>query len=204
MAENAGNHLASPKLGPVPSDIYGDHTERMPEMSTITAVSNVSLSQVYGSRAPLPQPKDGKDPMAAVAKALGMSSDDLRSALKSGKSVNDLAEANGLSHDDLIAAIKAGMPAEAKASDDDPTAAAEKIAATKGRPEPPGGPRGNLAGLNDTDKLNGLSSLTGTDSDTLGSMSSAQQLVNLMRQKGVELGSLRNVLNSGDLLDVNA
>ena len=94
-------------------------------MSTITAVSGVSLNRMYGSRTPLPQPQRGKD-LAA------------------------------------------------------------------GGDRPPGG------------QLNQLSSLTGTDSDTLGSMSSARQLVSLMQEKGVDLGLLRNVLNSGELLDVTA
>jgi hypothetical protein len=40
-----------------------------------------------------------------AAKALGMSTDDLESQLKSGKSLSDVASAQGVSQDDLVAAI---------------------------------------------------------------------------------------------------
>ena len=78
--------------------------------------TSVGSATTYGASSvghrPQP-PKDGRDPMAPVAKALGMSADDVRSQLRGGQSLNDLAESNGLSHDDLIAAIKAGLPRDA-------------------------------------------------------------------------------------------
>jgi len=47
--------------------------------------------------------------MEPVAKALGMTTDELRTAQRSGQSLNDIATAKGVSHADLIAAIKSGL-----------------------------------------------------------------------------------------------
>jgi len=46
-----------------------------------------------------------KQGMDAAAKALGMSTDDLKSQLKSGKSLEDIAKQNGVSTDKLKSAI---------------------------------------------------------------------------------------------------
>lgn len=76
-----------------------------------------------------------------------LSADDLKSQLKDGKSLEDVATAQGVSHDDLITAIKAGMPSDAVSGTGgvDATEMAEKIASTKGMPPPEprgsGGPR---------------------------------------------------------------
>jgi hypothetical protein len=51
--------------------------------------------------------------MTPVAKALGLSTSDVRAQLRSGKSLNELAAGAGLAHDDLIAAIRAGLPSSA-------------------------------------------------------------------------------------------
>jgi hypothetical protein len=85
-------------------------------------VSAISLNPLrsattYGTQAvglrPQRPPKDGQDPMTPVAKALGLSTHDVKAQLRSGKSLNDLADAAGLAHDDLIAAIRAGLPSDA-------------------------------------------------------------------------------------------
>ena len=152
-----------------------------------------------------------KDPMAAVAAKLGLSSDDLKTQLKSGKSLDDVATAQGVSHDDLIAAIKAGMPAD-RASGADATEMAEKMAATKGLPKHgghghggPGGAKGMNSGLQDSSKLDEISKLLDTSSDDVSSSAtSASKLVSMLQSKGVDLSSLKDVLNSGDLVDVAA
>jgi hypothetical protein len=80
--------------------------------------SSVGSATTYGASSigrPQP-PKRDRDPMAPVAKALGMSAGDVRAQLRDGQSLNDLADSAGLSHDDLIAAIKAGLPRDAMAS----------------------------------------------------------------------------------------
>ncbi|MEU7903597.1 hypothetical protein [Actinoplanes sp. NPDC049118] len=158
-----------------------------------------------------PPPRNGEDPMKAVAEKLGLSTDDLKNQLEGGKSLNDVAEAQGVSHDDLIAAIKAGMPAgrTSGTSAVDGTGIAEKIAAAKGRPQgpPPGGAKDELDGLTASasqTKLDRISALLDTDSAEVGSVGSAIQLVDLLREKGFDLSSLKAVLDSGDLLDVTA
>jgi hypothetical protein len=154
-----------------------------------------------GTRAP----KDRPDPLAAVAEKLGLSSDELKTRLKDGKSLDDVATAQGVPHDELIAAIKAGLPAEA-ASGTDATETAEKIATTKGMPPPPpGGPKGEHTGIQDPDKLSRLSELLAMDTDDVTTQAaSATDLVKLLQDKGVDLNALRSVLSNGDLLDVAA
>ncbi len=173
-------------------------------MTSISAVTTTATTQTHGHR--------GKDPMAAVAEKLGLSKDDLKTQLKSGKSLDDVATAQGVSHDDLIAAIKSGMPAD-KASGTDADAMAEKIATTKGMPKPPpgggpggpGGPKGNNSGIQDSSKLSSVSKLLDMDSDDVSSQAtSASSLVKLLQSKGVDLSSLKGALNSGDLVDTSA
>ena len=168
-------------------------------MTTISAISSTTGSYR------MPPPSGDRDPMSAVAAKLGLSSDDLKSELSSGKSLAEVATAQGVSHDDLITAIKAGMPAEAT----DATEMAEKIAGTKGMPPPPGGaacgPRGNNTGVSDSSKLDQLSQLLEMDSDEVADQAtSASDLVKLLQSKGVDLDRLRDVLTSGDLIDTAA
>ncbi|WP_250009863.1 hypothetical protein [Actinoplanes sp. M2I2] len=145
--------------------------------------------------------------MAKVADALGLSSDDLKTALKSGKSLNDVAEEQGVSHDDLITAIKQGGSDAATEITDE---MAEEIASTVGKPTPPpgaapGGPKGENSCLRDSSKLSRLSELLNMDSSSVTSQAtSASSLVSMLQSKGVDLTQLRSVLNSGDLLDVAA
>jgi hypothetical protein len=172
--------------------------------NTMTSISSVSTTSTSATTST--HHHRGKDPMAAVATKLGLSSDDLKTQLKSGKSLDDIATAQGVSHDDLIAAIKSGMPAD-KASGADADAMAEKIASTKGMPKPPpgGGPKGANSGIQDSSKLDGVSKLLDMDSDDVSSQAtSATDLVKMLQNKGVDLNQLKSVLNSGDLMDVSA
>jgi|SRR6185437_12880792 hypothetical protein len=101
----------------------------------VSAISfnSVGSATTYGASSvghrPQP-PRDGRDPMAPVAKALGMSAADVRSHLRGGQSLNDLAESNGLSHDDLAAAIKAGLPRDATGTRATSSATASAAAAS--------------------------------------------------------------------------
>ncbi|MEV8508321.1 hypothetical protein AB0368_26360 [Actinoplanes sp. NPDC051475] len=176
----------------------------------MTSMSSLS-SATSTYRTPPPPPAgrgERQNPMAAVAEKLGLSADDLKSQLKDGKSLEDVATAQGVSHDDLITAIKAGMPSDAVFGTGgvDATAMAEKIASTKGMPpRPPGGPRGENTGVQDSSKLSRLSELLDMGEDDVSSQaSSATELVKLLQKKGVDLGALRNVLTNGDLVDVAA
>jgi hypothetical protein len=178
-------------------------------MTSISALSTASTTATPHAH----RGHHGKDPMAKVAKALGLSKDDLKTQLKSGKSLDDVASAQGVSHDDLVTAIKAGLPSDASSSVD-ATEMAEKMAGTKGGPTPPpgghgpggpGGPKGMNSGIKDSGKLDEISKLLDSSTDDVSSSAtSASKLVSMLQTKGVNLSSLRNVLNSGDLVDVNA
>jgi hypothetical protein len=67
----------------------------------------------------------------AVSKKLGMSTDDLKAQLQSGKSLTDVAQSKGMSKDDLLATIKGALGTDAStgASADD---LATRIADHKG------------------------------------------------------------------------
>ncbi|MFC4997679.1 hypothetical protein ACFPIJ_07560 [Dactylosporangium cerinum] len=98
----------------------------------------------------------------------------------------------------------AAVSRAATSAEEDDDAAAEQIAAQKGRPgPPPGGPRGGAAGLSDDTKLQQLSTLLETDSESLRG-SSATDVVKRLQDKGIDLSQLRSVLNSGDLVDYAA
>ena len=108
--------------------------------------------------------------MEGTAKLLGLSTDDLQTQLKSGKTLNDLASEKGVSHDDLIASIEQGMKAAAPQGVQAPAGfdssrMAEDIAAGKGPGGPPPGSRG--AGGGQDDKLSSLASALGTDVSSL-------------------------------------
>lgn len=135
------------------------------------------VGSIGGSTAMLHPGRPPQSPdkaLAGTAKLLGMSSDDLKKELSSGKTLNDLAKAKGVSHDALISSITAGLKASAPAgvkapTDLDPTQIAENIAAGKG----PGGssgpsaPAGRSASVDGAQKLASLSSALGIDVDTL-------------------------------------
>ncbi|GAA3453121.1 hypothetical protein [Dactylosporangium matsuzakiense] len=193
----------------------------MTSISGISAISG-SYSVQFATTQRADRPRGGQDPLEPVARALGLSTSDLKGQLQSGQSLTGLADAKGLSHEDLIAAIKAGKPGDAPAgpngvSDDD---AAGRIAAQPGLPGGPRGPGGaggdpggggsdgseGPAGLRDGSKVQQLNALLGNGGDAAGDLSklSATDLVKKFQTQGVDLNQLRSVLESGDLLDVKA
>jgi hypothetical protein len=68
-----------------------------------------------------------RDPMANVAKTLGLDNGTLRDRMKEGNSLADIAETQGVAQDDLIAAIKQGLPVD-KANSPQATELAESLA----------------------------------------------------------------------------
>ncbi len=171
-------------------------------MTSISGISGISgsFSTQQAALRP-PPPRDAKDPVTAVSRTLGLSGDELKSKLESGQSLSEVAEQRGVPHEDLIAAIKAGKPKDAPAGTEDEDAIAERVAAQKAQPgPPPGAPRGGAAGLSDESKLQQLSSLLETDSESLRG-SSAGDVVKRLQDKGIDLSELRSVLNNGDLID---
>jgi hypothetical protein len=176
-------------------------------MATITGVTASTGSYSY-YWSPVMQRRE--NPMARVAETLGLTTDELKSQLDTGRSLNDIATEKGIAHDVLIAAIKAGMSSETVAAGY-ADAIAERIAGkthTSGDTPPPppsGGPRGENAGLRDEVKLAEVSKLLRMDTtEVAAAATSASSLVTLLTNKGVDLRSLRDVLTSGDLLDVRA
>jgi hypothetical protein len=158
----------------------------------MSAISAIKTPIAYATKN-----DDQNDPLAAMADALGLSVEELKAQLADGKSPNDIATAQGVSPDDLITAIKSSPPAK---TDD----AGERMADPMVEP-PPGGPRGANAGLRDDTKLDQISQLLNMDSDDVTDQAAtASALVGMFQANGVALTSLRDVLNSGDLLDVAA
>ncbi|WP_033346639.1 hypothetical protein [Catenuloplanes japonicus] len=92
-----------------------------------------------------------RDPMANVAKTLGLDNNTLREKMKEGSSLADIAETQGVAHDDLIASIKQGMPVD-KANSPQAAELAESLAnatnagALIGGAAGPGGPGGGPGG----------------------------------------------------------
>jgi hypothetical protein len=104
---------------------------------TISALSTTTDVQALQSQ---PQHRRRPPSMDNTAQLLGLSTDDLQSALKSGQTLDDLASSKGVSSTDLTNAItsdiQANKPADApQLSDDQLTQMAASIAAGKG----PGG-----------------------------------------------------------------
>jgi lambda repressor-like predicted transcriptional regulator len=101
----------------------------------VTSISGVSSTASLDPT----QQTQRKDPFSNVASLLDMSASDLRSALKSGESMSDLATSKGVSRDDLLSAITKDLPqgtgSGAAASSTDADALAAKIADTKGLPQ---------------------------------------------------------------------
>ena|SRR5690242_15562855 len=69
---------------------------------SVSASNSSQVQQTHHRHGRGPGMKQGMD---AAAKALGMSSDDLKSELKSGKSLEDIAKQKGVSTDTLKSAI---------------------------------------------------------------------------------------------------
>lgn len=179
------------------------------------AAASAAVSGAWGHHG-----RHGHNPVQAVSSLLGMSTDDITSELKSGKSLDDIASEHGVSHGDLVNAIVAGMP-ERMRNSDRATDIAEKIAIRKGLPTPPPLPQappadgsGQDAGVSGVigsslspaqqKMLDDISSLLGEDTDTLlQDMRSGTSLATIAAAKGVSGDSLTGVLQDGILFDTS-
>ncbi|SHG65571.1 hypothetical protein SAMN05443575_2480 [Jatrophihabitans endophyticus] len=192
----------------------------------MTAVSGLS-SIASSTLAATTQQSRPKSAIDVAADLFGMSTTDLTSELKSGKSLTDVASEQGVSSDDLVSALVSTMPKDLAASGD-PTEIATTIAEQVGLPQGgPGGPGGvggpgmppppppadasdssdsaTASSGSTTSVLDELSTLLGTDSDTLtGQLTSGTSLADLLGNAGVSMTSLANVLQTGLLLDETA
>lgn len=189
-------------------------------ISSLSSSTDVTaLTQATATQRQRPKPPD----MTNTAKALGLSTDDLQSELKSGRTLDAIAKDKGVSSDDLLSAVKtdlqANKPADAPAlSDDQLTQMATGIAAGKG----PGGPHGHhhgggggrgqadasILGTQASDTTSNLSSLAdalGTSSDDLLSqLSSGADLSSLFGQSGSATWSSSGTSRSGLAFDMYA
>jgi lambda repressor-like predicted transcriptional regulator len=227
------------------------------------SISSIGGGQLFGgasgiNRMPPPPRQNGgtgaTSPLDAVSSLLGMSKDEVASALQQGKSLNDLVTSKGVSHEDLISALKSGMPSELAGSTN-ATQVAEQIASQTGLQGPPDSQgasgvqgsfgvqgvgaasdvsgtsatsghhhhhRGSATQLNGLDRsvsgvfgsslnssqqrtVDELSSLLGTDSNTLlTQLKNGTSLADLVKTKGVDSGSLANVIQDGLLVDTKS
>jgi hypothetical protein len=192
-------------------------------ISSLSSSTDVTaLTQATATQRQRPKPPD----MTNTAKALGLSSDDLQSELKSGKTLNSIAQDQGVSSDDLLSAVKSDLQANKPAdapdlSDDQLTQMAQGIAAGKG-PGGPGGPHRHhggggggqgqaemsILGTRASDTTSNLSSLAdalGTSSDDLMSqLSSGADLSSLFGRSGSATWSSSGASTSGLAVDLYA
>ncbi len=142
QAENFLMSIASEPSAPLSGVLRLEpKTPPMNQNMTIGSISNTSSAAGVQSTNNRHHKQMSMD---NTAEALGLSTDDLKTQLKSGKTLNDIAKAQGVSSDDLTAALKkdltANKPANApELSDDQLTEMATNIAAGKG----PKGPHGH-------------------------------------------------------------
>ena len=159
-------------------------------------ISSVASSPV--SRPMGPPPGGGpQKTMKAVAEKLGMSTDDLKSALDSGSTMADLAKTAGVSQDDLVATIASTLPATGPDGvATDATAMATDIA-NGVRPERPQKPQVDLS--------QGLDSLSGalgiSSSDLLDRLTSGTGIADLLAANPQVSAQLSAAQNKGSLVD---
>lgn len=171
-----------------------------------SAITGVGYGPVQDYASAPPRVPPG---MEAAAKTLGISGDDLRTALKSGATLADLAAQKGVSKDDLVAAIakdlKANAPANAPAGIDFTSMATQIVDRSPGSGPPPGPPP--QAGDSGNSKLSELSSLLGMkETDLLSALESGTSLSDLLASSGVSARSLLNGLGQtqGIAIDTTA
>jgi hypothetical protein len=158
---------------------------------SISAINGTSALQ-YAPPTERPRQEPSLD---NTAKLLGVSTDDLRTDLQSGKTLDDLASAKGVSSGDLLSAVKSDLQANKPAgapdlSDDQLTQMATGVAAGKGA----GGAHGHhghhhhgggaqAVGGDDASgaRLQSLASTLGVNSDDLlGALQSGANLSDLL------------------------
>jgi lambda repressor-like predicted transcriptional regulator len=177
----------------------------------------MSISSLSGAAAAYPtaQTQQTHTPryVQTAAKALGMNPADVMSALKSGKSLADLAKQQNVSVSDLTAALKAGAPKDVQGSSN-VDAMMQKLVNQQGiaphghhghggtgAPSATGALTGTLTD-DQQSTLTALSGLLGTDSNSLlTQLQSGTSLASLLDAKGVSTDALAASLQKGLLID---
>ena len=104
-----------------------------------------------------------------------------------------VADTLGLTADGLKAELRSGRTLVEVATGRNPDHERLIASVTKGR----------TVGLTDGEKTSRLSDLLQVDeADLTDKVANGKELLELLRDRGVDLGQLRSVLNSGDLVDV--
>ncbi|MBJ7455859.1 MAG: hypothetical protein JHC74_07360 [Thermoleophilia bacterium] len=144
-----------------------------------------------------------KQVMAGAASLLGMSDEEMRSALRGGgTTLADLAAEKGVSKDDLLAAVTAGVqeagPPPGAEDVDAATIAQGIIDGTAGPGRGRGGPGGPPPGDRGADmaaRLGSLTSALGMDETSFfDALKAGTSLAELADQHGVSQGALKQIL----------
>ena len=153
--------------------------------------------------------------MDPVAKLLGLSDDDLKSALQSGQSLAQIASAKGVSSSDLLSTVTQGLQAAGVSAPQgtDLTTLAQNLINQTGRGghhrhhhhKPSADPSASGDGSGVTQALGSLASGLGmSQSDLDQSLQSGTSLIQLADQAGVSQESLAQLLGSTPTVDVTA
>jgi hypothetical protein len=192
-------------------------------MTTIQSLgSGQGLSAQTGVSARRP-PAPPTDDMTSTAQLLGVSTDDLKTQLGSGKTLDSIASDKGVSTDDLLSAVKQDLKASKPdgapdLSDDQLTVMATNVAAGKGPGGPGGGGHGGhhgpppsggaVPGTSASDTTQSLSTLAdalGTTSENLlTKLQSGTDLSSLFGQSGSATWSSQGASTSGLAVDLYA
>jgi DNA-binding phage protein len=178
----------------------GDRTIRRPQEEQM----NVSSVGSTAPMRPAGAPRGGghEKTMKAVADELGMSTDDLKSALKSGSTMADLAKTAGVSQDDLVKTIASTLPATGPdGATVDTTAMATNIA-NGVRPQRPAQASGSGADADLGQGIDALSSALGiSSSDLLDRLTSGSGITDLLSGNQQVSSQLAALQNKGALVD---
>ncbi len=149
----------------------------------------------------LPQPGEFRQAILdSASQALGMTTQDIQTALQGGQSLADLAQQKGVSSDDLVTAIAGGLQ---QLAGSDATQVAQKIASHKGgfgghrhHHHAAGGSAPNASSASSS-PFQVLSQTLGMSRDELLSrLESGTSLPDLLQQQGVSADSLPGLLDT--------
>ncbi len=115
LNKNEGTNLTEADIRQAMEDMFKARLDAAVKAGKLTQAQADEMLQRYkNGPPPTGRAAHRSERIAPVAKALGMTAEEVYSALRSGKSLAKLAEAKGVSRAKLLAAIKEGIQAEAK------------------------------------------------------------------------------------------
>ena len=163
----------------------------------VSSLTSVAATQAMGP----PHTGGGREKtLKAVAEKLGMSAEDLKSALKSGSTMADLATAAGVPQDDLVSTIASTLPTQRPdGAPIDTTQMATDIA-NGVRPQQHGHQDKPVTDLGQG--VDALSSALGISSDDLlNRLTSGSGISDLLKGNPQVSGQLAALQNKGSLVD---